>query len=45
VAARLQWLLFVVDAPHTPPGASGTLRVSDVALHAPTPEAALTSVR
>ncbi len=45
VAARLQSLLFVVDAPHTLPGTSGTMRVSNVALHAATPQAALRSER
>ncbi len=45
VAARLQSLLFVVDAPHSPPGSSGRLRVSDVALHAATPQAVLRSAR
>jgi len=45
VAARLQSLLFVVDAPHTAPGTRGTLRLTDVALHAPMPEGSLTSVR
>ena len=45
VAARLQSLLFVVDAPHTPPGAAGRLRLSAVSLHAPQAPGAITSER
>lgn len=45
VAARLQSLLFVVDAPNTPPGATGTIRVSAVTLHAPQAAAEITSGR
>lgn len=35
VAARAQSLLFVVDAPHTLPGAQGRFTVSAVSLHGP----------
>jgi len=45
VAARLQSLLFVVDAPNTPSGASGTVRLSAVSLHAPQAPAEITSGR
>lgn len=45
VAARLQSLLFVVDAPNTPPGAAGKLRFSAVSLHAPEGPAEITSGR
>lgn len=35
IAARLQSLLFVVDEPHTVPGTSGTITISQVSLQAP----------
>lgn len=35
IAARLESLLFVVDGPHTPPGSSGRLVLSSIALRAP----------
>jgi hypothetical protein len=35
IAARLQSLLFVVDEPHTVPGASGQIEISAVSLQAP----------